>query len=164
MNEIIPMGRVNQRLVTNIVTFLERSVDKQHHRFIEAQLPFMRNRDHLNWCVGGVWGFIHVLVNSLKEIAEDPKATQSGSSQQREFKNFLNAVRRNRPIVTLHIWYSNDTDWQVKFLRIDEGVYVAMNAWIDDYNVFDKIITDCAANFETTRADILKTWGGESNE
>ncbi len=158
MDEIIPMGRVNQRLVQNIAIVLERGVAERHHELIAAHLPFMVNKDHLEWCVGGVWGFTHVVINTLKEISKDPNCIKFNSSQQRMFKKFLDSVKKGRDLITLHVWYANDTNWQIKFTRASNGDYVPCNAWIDDYNVFDKIITDCATHFETTRAEILKTW------
>lgn len=158
MNEVIPMGRVNQRLIQNIATILERGVAKQHHPLIEAHLPFMANNDHLDWCVGGVCGFTRVAIDTLKEIAKDPNCVKFNSSQLRMFKKFLDSVKKGRDLITLHIWYSNGSNWQIKFTRGNNGDYVPINAWIDDYNVFDKIITDCAENFKTTRAEVLKTW------
>lgn len=158
MNEIIPMTRVNQLITQSIAEILERGIADNHHPLIAAHLPFMADKGHLTWCVGGVWGFMHVVIESLKEIAKDPNGIKFNSSQQRMFKNFFGAVKERRDLVNLHIWYTNGTDWQIKFARATNGDYVPINAWIDDYNVFDKIITDCAANFKTTRAEVLKTW------
>lgn len=163
MNEIIPMGRVNQKLVLNIALVLEGGISEAHHSLIEAHLPFMSNRNHTQWCVGGIWGFVNVAIESLREIAKSPNCVKFNSAQLRMFKEFMVNVKKQRDLITLHIWFANDHNWQIKFTRADSGHYVPMNAWVDDYNVFDKIITDCAVNFKTTRADVLETWGGKTN-
>lgn len=158
MNEIIPMGRVNQRLINNIAIILERGITERNHKLIAVHLPFMANEDHLNWCVGGICAIVNIVVESLKEISKDPNCVKFNSAQLRMFKMFLNSVKKGRDMITLHVWYSNGNNWQIKFTRGDSGDYVPCNAWINDYQVFDKIITDCAEHFQTTRAEILKTW------
>ncbi len=164
MNEVIPIGAVNQKLMKNIALVLEGGIQEQHHKLIEAHLPFMINRDHVNWCVGGVCGFVNVAINSLREIAEDPSSLKFNSAQHRLFKKFMKCVNEQRDLITLYIWFANDHSWQIKFTLANSGHYVPMNAWVDDYNVFDKIITDCAENFMTSREEVLRTWFEDSEE
>ena len=166
-NNIIPIGRVNQRKINNIATILETGTRGEHHGIIEAQLPIMLNQDHMDWCVGGICGFVKVAIDSLREIAKDPGQLKTGSAQYKMFDTFLKSVKKRRDRITLLIWFANGNSWQIKFTVTSDGHYVPVNAWVNDYNVFEKIITDCAEYFDTTREEVLRTWFDElevSNE
>lgn len=158
MSNVISMDGGKKELIKSVVTILENGVREMHHSTIAAHLPFMVDPNHRAWCTGGVWGFVHVMIKSLKDIVAKSGGAQLGPAQYKAFKDFVSSCESGLTPVKLFVWFEDGFSWQMQFTKVDNGDYIPINGWVGSMNVFENIINDCANHFEIDRDVLLSTW------